>query len=165
MKTEIEILMKVDHPNIVKYYGTYEGKVNLHIVMELCTGRTLQDELEERGCFSENECKSYFKAMLNAINYLHSKAIVHRDIKPENFIFESRDRTCKVVKLLDFGLATKKGSEEGKAEIVGSPYFISPEMIKGSYDKKSDMWSLGVMLFVFLSGWYPFMGQTEEELF
>ena len=92
----------------MKYYGTYEDARNLHIVMEFCKGGTLQNRLDEKTVFEEEESRLYFYQMLSSLNYLHIKKIVHRDIKTHNFIFEDDDKQGAKLKLIDFGMATKR---------------------------------------------------------
>lgn len=105
--------------------------------------------------------------MLSAIKHLHGHGIVHRDIKPENFLMNDPSENSEV-KLIDFGLS-KRFSEEQEMEkmhtVVGTPYYVAPEVLKGNYDKSCDVWSLGVILFVFLCGYPPFEGDNNKEIF
>ena len=100
---------------------------------------------------------------MRAVNYLHSNGIAHRDLKPENFLFEDKS-TKAALKLIDFGLSNKLvGGFENQRKmdtLVGSPYFIAPEVLKGSYGPEWDVWSIGVIMYLLLSGRYPFEGET-----
>jgi calcium-dependent protein kinase len=115
--------------------------------------------------------------MLSAIKHLHEHKICHRDIKPENFLY-SDDTPDAEIKLIDFGLSKRFGSnklpgKDGEQEtvklnmktIVGTPYYVAPEVLKGSYDNSCDIWSLGIILFIFLCGYPPFEGDNSKEIF
>lgn len=105
--------------------------------------------------------------MLSAVKHLHEKGIVHRDLKPENFLMDDTTENAEV-KLIDFGLS-KRFSSQGEMErmhtVVGTPYYVAPEVLKGNYDVSCDVWSLGVILFVFLCGYPPFEGDNNKEIF
>lgn len=104
--------------------------------------------------------------MLSAIKHLHQLKICHRDLKPENFLFGDNSENAEI-KLIDFGLSKRFGSSNSKklSTIVGTPYYIAPEVLKGSYDKSCDIWSLGIILFIFLCGYPPFEGDNSKEIF
>lgn len=105
--------------------------------------------------------------MLSAIKHLHGHGIVHRDLKPENYLMNDTSEQSEI-KMIDFGLS-KRFSEQNETErmhtVVGTPYYVAPEVLKGSYDKSCDIWSLGVILFVFLCGYPPFEGDNNKEIF
>lgn len=105
--------------------------------------------------------------MLSAVKHLHEHGIVHRDLKPENFLMSDTSEDSEV-KLIDFGLS-KRYSQVKNTEkmhtVVGTPYYVAPEVLKGSYDERCDVWSLGVILFVFLCGYPPFEGDNNKEIF
>jgi calcium-dependent protein kinase len=102
------------------------------------------------------------KQILSSINFLHSNNIAHRDLKPENFMFDSRGADSDL-KLIDFGLSNKfsnkRDSKSSMDTLVGTPYYVAPEVLRGSYGPKCDIWSAGVIMFVLLSGHYPFAGE------
>ena len=96
------------------------------------------------------------------MSYLHSKKIAHRDIKPDNILFESNDALN--VKLLDFGNSRQMGENEGMHGVFGTAYYVAPEVLMGDYDEKCDIWSIGVILFMLLSGNPPFNGSSDIHI-
>lgn len=164
---EIEILRQTDHPNIIKFYATYEDEKYIHLVTELCEGDELFDRIQRKGFYPENQAAVIFFKILRCIHYLHNIGICHRDIKPENFIFVSNCDDAEI-KLIDFGFSRKFMEEDELRQmktIVGSPRYLAPEVLEGKYGPKCDMWSLGVLLYVMLSGKFPFSGHTHQEIF
>ena len=164
---EIEILRQTDHPNIIKFYATYEDEKYIHLVTELCEGDELFDRIQRKGYYTENQATVIFFKILRCVNYLHNIGICHRDIKPENFIFVSNSDDAEI-KLIDFGFSRKFMEEDEIRQmktIVGSPRYLAPEVLQGEYGPKCDMWSLGVLLYVMLSGKFPFSGHTRQEIF
>jgi len=160
---EVNILRELDHPNIVKYYETYEDDFYIHIVMEYLQGEDLFKVITNRkyNNYTEKDAADIIKQILKAVLFIHNKKIVHRDIKPENILFGvSGDYTS--LKLIDFGLSTHQFT---KKQIVGSPYYMAPEIISGNYSYKTDNWSIGVMLFVLMTGKYPFTGEDQKTVF
>lgn len=227
---EVKILRSVDHPNIVKYFETYEDEHFIHIVMEYIPGNNLfefilrdgennkiyanninkenennnfvnKDKHREKDknnkenedkhpinfikenefkanyhnsittttftsrkkrLFTENEICQLVISILKAILFLHRANIIHRDLKPENILFSNPDDFSSV-KLIDFGLSVFELRVEKYR--VGSPYYMAPEMIDGSYSKASDMWSIGVILYLILTGKQPFQGLDQTEVY
>jgi calcium-dependent protein kinase len=161
---EIETLSIVDHPNIIKYYETYNDNRYFHIIMEFCTGGELFERILKQQHFSEQEaCDLVFK-ITSAIHHCHELKIVHRDLKPENILFESKT-SFSDIKIIDFGLSRKVIKEDDLHSVVGSPFYVAPEVLDGNYDSKCDIWSIGVITFCLLSGRPPFYSQNKEELF
>ena len=178
---EINIMSKCDHPNIIKLVEIYEDKRFIELIMEECYGGTLFDRLlknmeEEGETFSEKEAAKIFKQIMSAIYYCHSQGIAHRDLKMENvlFIYNTTDSPIKVI---DFGLSELQTLPENLMEIlsgeknmvmtgsVGTPHYISPEVLQGKYNQKCDLWSAGVILYAMLSGSFPFDGNTDKEIY
>ena len=164
LKNEIETLHRTDHPNIAKFFETFEDEKYVHIVMELCSGGDLFDNIIKKGHFTENEAAEIMKKILSAINYLHSLNICHRDLKPENFLF-STEGSHHEVKVIDFGLCRKFCENSDMHSVVGTPFYVAPEVLYGNYNKECDVWSLGVILYALLVGYPPFRGRTSEEIF
>ncbi|CAG9326259.1 unnamed protein product [Blepharisma stoltei] len=165
LRTEIEILVQVDHPNIIRLIETYEDEKFIYIVMEYCSGGELFAKIIEAGHFDENQSKFLLKKILMAVNHLHLNNIVHRDIKPENFLFESDDKDAEL-KLVDFGLSNKFGKKfKNLHSKVGTPYYIAPEVLSGSYSNKCDLWSVGIIMYTMMSGDLPFFSDTQSEIF
>lgn len=107
--------------------------------------------------------------MLSAVKHLHEHKIVHRDLKPENFIFSDNTADAEI-KLIDFGLSKRFGKIDLKEKIklktvVGTTYYVAPEVLKGDYDNSCDIWSLGIILYIFLCGYPPFEGDNSKEIF
>jgi tRNA A-37 threonylcarbamoyl transferase component Bud32 len=162
---EIDILRSVDHPNIVQYHQHFLEGNNLYLVLAYCEGEDLWDRLKGKDHFSEKETALLMQQVLRAVFYLHENLIVHRDLKPENLIFETRDALQESnLQLLDFNLARRFHPGEVLLSKVGTPYYMSPETLRGRYDHRSDLWSVGVLMYFLLAGYKPFTGGDEEEL-
>ena len=160
---EIEILSKLDHPNIIKIFDYYTDKNNFYVVNELVTGGELYDQIINLKFFTEDNAAIIMKQLLSAVFYLHSNKIVHRDLKPENILMETNNVGDYSIKLIDFGTAVTFSKKKMK-EITGTPYYIAPEVLKNSYNNKCDVWSCGVILYVLLCGYPPFNAPTEAEI-
>ena len=177
-QNEIKILSMVDHPNIVRLFEVIEDDKYFNLFQELCTGGELLSKVKKP--LKEKEIAKIFKQIMSAIAYCHEKGIVHRDMKLENILFatESEDSPIKII---DFGLSVLLGKKETKNENetvdlkkygfkrmttkVGTIYYMSPEVIKGNYDEKCDTWACGVILYTLLSGYPPFNGQTDKDIY
>jgi len=163
IENELDIIRQVDHPNIIKHYESYNDGEYLHIVTELCTGGELFERIARKGKFTESESAKIMEKILTAISFLHNLEICHRDIKPENFMFNSSDPDAEI-KIIDFGLSTKFISEKSMKDIVGTPFYVAPEVLEGVYTNACDIWSLGVVLYTMLNGRPPFNGTSSEVL-
>ena len=165
---EINIMIKLDHPNIIKLYEVYETDTYVYIVMELCTGGELFDRIientENGKQFSEKQAAEIYRQMMSAINYCHKNGIVHRDLKPENLLYLTKDENSPI-KVIDFGMSKKFDNKSFMKEKVGTAYYISPEVLKGKYDEKCDIWSAGVILYIIICGYPCFNGDSDEEIF
>jgi calcium-dependent protein kinase len=157
-------LCQLDHPNIVRLEEVYESQSEIYLVQELCLGGELFDRLDEQPDYhyTEAECARLVKQMLSAVRYLHSKGIIHRDLKLENFLFSSTSKDSEL-KMIDFGLSKHFRYGEVQTEAVGTPYTVAPEVIRGSYDERCDVWAIGVISFLLLSGDPPFGGCGGPE--
>ena len=165
LKRELLILRNLDHPNICKFYESYQDDQFFHFVMEYCSGGDLLERLMAEKHLSESSARKIMKKAFLAIAHLHEKGIVHRDIKPENFLFSSKKEDAEL-KLIDFGLSRKfDAANLPLTTVVGTPLYVSPEVIKGSYDQHCDYWSLGVLMYVLLSGQPPFDDETSSGVF
>ena len=150
MMEEVEILKDLDHPNIVRVIEVIEDERNLNIVTELCSGGVMFDRIIKMKRFSEKIAAKLMYQIVGAVAHCHKAGIVHRDIKPENVVFmdESPESDIKVI---DFGVSKKFFSDTPLRKRYGTPYYVAPEVLKGLYDEKCDVWSCGVVLFVMLS--------------
>ncbi|CAJ1966436.1 unnamed protein product [Cylindrotheca closterium] len=164
LREEIFIMCQLDHPNIVRLEEVYESHTEIYLVQELCVGGELFDRLDEQPDYhyTEAECARLVKQMLCAVRYLHSKGIIHRDLKLENFLFSSNAKDSEL-KMIDFGLSKHFRYGEMQHEAVGTPYTVAPEVIRGSYDERCDIWAIGVISFLLLSGEPPFGGCGGPE--
>ena len=161
---EVDIISDLDHPNIIKFYETYHDECFFHIVMELCKGREVFDNICNSGYLPEKKVQNIIFKVLLAIAHCHSRGITHRDLKPENILFESL-RPDAEIKLIDFGLSRKYSKNEKMHTILGTPYYVAPEVLKGDYDEKCDIWSIGAMTYLMLCGDPPFTGDSNNEIF
>jgi len=158
-KEEMAIMKLLDHPNIVRLYETFEDARNIYLVLELCTGGELFDRIVEVGNFTEKVAVLVVQQMLRAINYMHLNYIMHRDLKPENWLLasdESMDKSS--LKLIDFGLSKRFEPGQFASTRAGTPYYVAPEVLDGRYAEKSDVWSIGVIMYIMLCGSPPFTG-------
>lgn len=163
---EINILRTMDHPNILKIFEFYSNKTSYSIVTEICKEGELYQEIVTKGPFPEDYAAYLMYQVFSAINYCHNMNIIHRDLKPENILIVSRNKknNFPYVKVCDFG--TSKIVEKGAVirKLVGSSYYIAPEVIKKHYGPKCDLWSCGVILYILLSGRPPFGGDSDLEI-
>jgi len=162
---EINILRMMDHPGVLKLFEFYSNKQNYSIVTELCPGGELFQQIIDRGPFDEKYSAFIMYQLFSAINYCHKMHIVHRDLKPENILIVDKDRNgYPIIKVCDFG--TSKIFQKGRAEkkLVGSSYYIAPEVLSKHYNEKCDLWSCGVIMYILLSARPPFGGQDDEEI-
>ena len=162
---EINILRTLDHPNILKIFEFYSSKESYSLVTELCNLGELFNEIVDNGPFNENYSAYVMFQIFSAINYCHGMKIVHRDLKPENILIVARNENgLPQVKVADFG--TSKMFEKGvvQKKLVGSSYYIAPEVLKKHYDEKCDIWSCGVIMYILLSGRPPFPGDSDKEI-
>lgn len=152
-----------DHPNIVKMYEFFEDEKRYYLVTEICKGGELFDEVLQRGKFSERDAAVLLKQVLSCVNYCHKNNIVHRDLKPENILLEL-NKEFDQIKIIDFGTSLVYDPSKPLDEKLGTPYYIAPEVLNKSYSSKCDIWSVGVITYILLSGQPPFNGQTDQEI-
>lgn len=168
IKEEFNVLRQLDHAHICKAYECYEDRRNIYLVMDICTGGTLLETLCRQSRFSENDAANIMRQILSALAYLHQANFVFRDLKTENIMFSKPVEQGKVgnIKLIDFGLCCpfERGTKIAKA--AGTPYSVAPELVTApvQYDQRCDAWSAGVVMYIILSGQYPFRGKTKDEL-
>ena len=162
-KNEIEILRIISHPNIVNIYEIFEDTRKYYIMYEFIQGGELFDVITQQAFFDEASAARIFKQIMNAINYLHSMNIAHRDLKPENIMMTKNDSLD--LKIIDFGFAITIPPGKREKSMVGTPYYIAPEVLKRNYNEKCDIWSMGVILYILLCGYPPFNGKNNRELY
>ena len=155
-------MKELDHPSICRVIDIFEDHKKFYFVQEYLSGGGLFDSLITNVGFTENASATIIRQILSAVSYLHSKKIAHRDIKPENILFESNDALN--VKLLDFGNSRQMGENDAMHGVYGTAFYVAPEVNKGDYDEKCDVWSIGVILYMLLSGNPPFNGNSDIQI-
>ncbi|XWS66364.1 hypothetical protein CRYUN_Cryun05aG0193000 [Craigia yunnanensis] len=162
VRREVDIMKHLPkHPNIVSLKDTYEDDNAVHLVMELCEGGELFDRIIARGHYTERAAAAVTKTIVEVVQMCHKHGVMHRDLKPENFLFANKKETA-ALKAIDFGLSVFFKPGERFNEIVGSPYYMAPEVLKRNYGPEVDVWSAGVILYILLCGFPPFWAETEQ---
>ncbi|KAF2297407.1 hypothetical protein GH714_023418 [Hevea brasiliensis] len=162
---EIQIMHHLsEHPNVVQIKGTYEDSMFVHLVMELCAGGELFDRIVAKGHYSEKEAAKLIKTIVGVVEACHSLGVMHRDLKPENFLFDTPGDDAKL-RATDFGLSVFYKPGQYFSDVVGSPYYVAPEVLLKRYGPEVDVWSAGVILYILLSGVPPFWAETESGIF
>ena len=165
---EIEILKNLDHPDIVRIMEFYNTEENYYIINEYCSGGELFDQINKR--FSETQIAVMFRQILSGLAYLHSNNIIHRDLKLENILIKEVEKSKEtnedlfVLKIIDFGTAKIFDKTKKAKAIVGSSYYIAPEVLNKKYNNECDLWSAGVILYMFIVGHAPFDGKNDKEI-
>ncbi|XP_010875033.2 serine/threonine-protein kinase Chk2 [Esox lucius] len=164
---EIKILQKIDHPCLIKTEDFFQTDDSYYIVLELMEGGELFDRVKSKHQIEEPIAKLYFYQMLKAVEYLHDNGIIHRDLKPENVLLSSHDDVC-VIKITDFNQSKILEESSLMRTLCGTPTYLAPEVftdaITVGYSRAVDAWSLGVVLFVCLSGYPPFHPNARTGL-
>jgi tRNA A-37 threonylcarbamoyl transferase component Bud32/pSer/pThr/pTyr-binding forkhead associated (FHA) protein len=172
LTAEATLMQQLDHPSIVKVVGLFRQPKTVNIVLELMSGGDLCDDVIENGAYPEPQAKDIARQLLSAVAYLHDRGIVHRDLKPENLLLKAKrgEPGPVVVKVTDFGIS-KIVKEGGRMETVcGTPQYLAPEVLRAQqgekclYDKSVDIFAAGGLLYVCLSGFPPFSGETPATL-
>ncbi|TKY52080.1 Phosphoenolpyruvate carboxylase kinase 1 [Spatholobus suberectus] len=149
------------HPNVLQIFDVFEDDDSLSIVTDLCQSHTLFDRIVDNP-LSEPQAAVLVKSLLEAVAHCHRLGVAHRDIKPDNILFDSADN----LKLADFGSAEWFGDGRSMSGVVGTPYYVAPEVLMGrEYDEKVDVWSCGVILYIMLAGIPPFYGDSAADIF
>ena len=166
-KREIEILKKLDHPNIIKLYEVFESDRSLYLVMEECKGGVVFDRIIERiqakQMYSERDAAIIIQQVMSCIQYCHNRDICHRDLKPENLLYLNKgSEKDNRIKVIDFGLSQNIHKLKTK---VGTAYYVSPEILKGNYTQLCDVWSAGIILYILLTGDPPFNGESDSIIY
>lgn len=162
---EIRITKSLDFPGIVKLYETFEDRRQVYMVLELCSGGELFDQIVEAGHLTEKQAASITQQISRSLAYMHGQYVCHRDVKPENFIFASKGSiTDTPLKLIDFGLSRQFQPGEVRKSAVGTPAYAAPEVICGAHTLACDLWSCGVILYILLCGFPPFSARTDKDI-
>ncbi|CAL8381105.1 unnamed protein product [Arctogadus glacialis] len=164
IEREVNMLQQTRHPNIVTLHDVYENRSDVVLILELVSGGELFDFLAQKESLSEEEATQFIKQILEGVNYLHSRNIAHFDLKPENIMLLDKNAPLPRIKLIDFGLAHKIEAGVEFKNIFGTPEFVAPEIV--NYEPlglEADMWSIGVITYILLSGASPFLGETKQD--
>ncbi|CAB9523547.1 MAP kinase-activated protein kinase 2 (Fragment) [Seminavis robusta] len=171
LKQEASILSQLRHENIAQCHRVYEDSKSIHLVLDLCKGKEVYEEVallaKQKKTLSESTAAAIVRQVLQAVAYCHDRGIVNRDIKLENLMFQSKYKKCSQdkIRMVDFGLATRISSGTGQmlTEKAGSPYYVAPEVLNECYNEKCDIWSLGVLTYALLCGEAPFVGASTAD--
>ncbi|XP_071930157.1 calcium-dependent protein kinase 1 isoform X2 [Coffea arabica] len=165
VRREIQIMHHLaGHPNVISIQGAYEDAIAVHVVMEVCAGGELFDRIIQRGHYTERKAAELTRTIVGVVEACHSLGVMHRDLKPENFLFIDQ-KEDSLLKTIDFGLSIFFKPGEKFTDVVGSPYYVAPEVLKKRYGPEADVWSAGVIVYILLSGVPPFWAETEQEIF
>jgi calcium/calmodulin-dependent protein kinase I len=163
LRIEVEVLSKLNHPNIIKMFGWYAEGKQYFIVTELMNGGELFDRIVKKEFYSEREAQKVVLTLASVIKFIHDQGIVHRDLKPENILLTD-DTDNATIKIADFGFARPVAA--GLNTACGTPGYVAPEIINGRpYGKSVDIWSLGVIIYILLCGYPPFYNTNQTQLF
>jgi len=165
LKDEIEILKDMKHPNIIRLYGVFDETAYYYLVTERMRGGELFDRVVSKAYYNEKEARDVCKILFDAIGYCHKKNVAHRDLKPENLLLMSEINDSDI-KIADFGFAKRAPTSACLTTQCGTPGYVAPEILEGArYGTKCDMWSLGVIVYILLGGYPPFIEDNQRELF
>ncbi|CAN7113710.1 unnamed protein product [Brassica rapa subsp. narinosa] len=165
VRREIQIMHHLSgHQNVISIKGAYEDVVAVHLVMECCAGGELFDRIIQRGHYTERKAAELTKTIVGVVEACHSLGVMHRDLKPENFLFVSKDEDS-LLKTIDFGLSIFFKPDDVFTDVVGSPYYVAPEVLRKQYGPEADVWSAGVIVYILLSGVPPFWAESEQGIF
>ncbi|KAI8472934.1 MAG: kinase-like domain-containing protein [Monoraphidium minutum] len=164
MRSEVAILQHlVGVPGVVQLRGAYEDCRAVNLVLELCAGGDLLDHILGSGRLPEASAAAAARAMLLALQRCHARGVAHRDVKPENFLLAAAGDAASV-RIADFGVSALLPPGGKLREVVGTPYYMAPEVLLRCYDQSADIWSAGVVLYLMLSGELPFMGPSDRAV-
>ncbi|XP_032984000.1 serine/threonine-protein kinase H1 isoform X4 [Rhinolophus ferrumequinum] len=166
-ESELRVLRRVRHANIIQLVEVFETQERVYMVMELATGGELFDRIIAKGSFTERDATQVLQMVLDGVRYLHALGITHRDLKPENLLYYHPGTDSKII-ITDFGLASarKKGDDCLMKTTCGTPEYIAPEvLVRKPYTNSVDMWALGVIAYILLSGTMPFEDDNRTRLY
>ena len=162
---EVAILREFDHHAIICLYDFFKERKMYYLVLEQMSGGELFDRIVAKAYYNEEEARDTCKIVLEAVEYCHKNKVAHRDLKPENLLLVSQTDD-KTVKIADFGFAKRVKSPKSLTTQCGTPGYVAPEILEGhKYDTKADMWSVGVILYILLGGYPPFVQTNQRLLF
>ncbi|XP_054810729.1 calcium-dependent protein kinase 1-like isoform X3 [Prosopis cineraria] len=162
---EVQIMHHLTgHRNIVELKGAYEDRHSVNLIMELCAGGELFDRIIAKGHYSERAAAYLCRQIVTVVHDCHTMGVIHRDLKPENFLFLCKEESSPL-KATDFGLSVFFKPGDAFKDLVGSAYYVAPEVLRRSYGPEVDIWSAGVILYILLCGVPPFWAENEQDIF
>lgn len=166
LRDEVAILRALrDCPNIIRLYDFFEEPRDFYLVMETMTGGELFDRIVQKSYYNEKEARTTCRILLDAVDYCHHRRVAHRDLKPENLLLRSATDDSSI-KIADFGFARVVKKPQSLTTQCGTPGYVAPEILTGKpYDESADMWSVGVILYILLGGYPPFIDDNQRKLF
>ena len=165
LQDEITVLQELLHPNIIRLYDVFDEKLYYYLVTEIMMGGELFDRIVQKSYYNEKEARDTCVILFQALEFCHVHKVAHRDLKPENLLLQSTNNDS-FLKIADFGFAKKCPEPNSLTTQCGTPGYVAPEILEGTpYDTQADMWSLGVIVYILLGGYPPFIEQNQRELF
>lgn len=157
----------MNHPNISKLFEVIDKRTNVTLVMEMCNGKNLYHFIKKKASqkLDEGEAKNIFRQIVSGVSYLHKRGVSHRDLKLDNILIDPTN--ANLVKIIDFGFSVPCKASDKLTVFCGTPHFMDPDIVKkNSYNgHAADVWAVGVMLFICLTGKYPFFAEFEADLY
>ncbi|KAJ4772397.1 Calcium-dependent protein kinase [Rhynchospora pubera] len=167
VRREVDIMRRVARggveERVVRLKEAMEDYEFVYLIMELCEGGELFDRIVARGHYSERAAANVFRTIVEVVQLCHEQGVIHRDLKPENFLFANTSEDSPL-KAIDFGLSVFFKPGQQFTEVVGSPYYMAPEVLKRCYGPEVDVWSAGVILYILLCGVPPFWAENDEGI-
>ncbi|CAL5097789.1 unnamed protein product [Urochloa decumbens] len=164
VRREVAIMRSLpEHASVVRLREAFEDADAVHLVMEVCEGGELFDRIVSRGHYTERAAAGVIRTIMEVVLHCHKHGVMHRDLKPENFLYANTSENSPL-KVIDFGLSVCFKPGDRFSEIVGSPYYMAPEVLKRNYGQEIDIWSAGVILYILLCGVPPFWAETDEGI-
>ena len=165
LQDEIAVLQEWLHPNIIRLYEVFDEKLYYYLVTEIMLGGELFDRIVQKSYYNEKEARDTCVILFQALQFCHDHQVAHRDLKPENLLLQSTNNDS-FLKIADFGFAKKCVQPNSLTTQCGTPGYVAPEILEGTpYGTQADMWSLGVIVYILLGGYPPFIEQNQRELF
>ncbi|XP_038624708.1 death-associated protein kinase 2-like isoform X2 [Tachyglossus aculeatus] len=164
VEREVAILQALNHPHVIRLHDIFASRAQVVLVLELIQGGELFDFVAEKEALSEVEAIEFLQQILEGVAYLHSQHIAHFDLKPENIMLKQKDTARPWIKIIDFGLAQRLQEGVEFKSTCGTPQYVAPELVNFQpLGVPADMWSIGVITYILLSGLSPFQGETDQE--
>jgi serine/threonine protein kinase len=159
----------MDHPNVMALFEVIDTRMNVNLVMEMCNGKSLYHYIKKKESMRlpESQCRVIFKQIVSGLAYLHSNDIVHRDLKLDNILIDPSQDAGNRIKIIDFGFSIKAAPDHKLSLYCGTPHYMDPDISrKREYNgHAADVWALGVILYILITGKLPFFGEFEQDLF